>query len=153
MSQEEKRQLILAHAARHRPLDPVQRLSLWAGVVICLLFVVGAWAYTVGSGIRRSMARPMDENLNAVLEAAREFTQTETDPASRDENGLTYQLRNMSARLQVMSEQEKMLNEIAARLAASSTAAGPASATGTERNDLFQAAVTTTKNAQSKTDN
>ncbi len=45
MSSEEKRQLILAHAARRQPLDRLQAFSLWAGIFICVITVALGWVY------------------------------------------------------------------------------------------------------------
>ncbi|GEM_PF-1216192 len=47
MSDSEKRQLILAHAANRRPVDAVQRFSLWTGVIICVLAIGVGWIYTM----------------------------------------------------------------------------------------------------------
>jgi hypothetical protein len=46
LSGEEKHQLILAHAAAREPGDPVQVLSMWAGVlaVACVIAVGWWWA-------------------------------------------------------------------------------------------------------------
>jgi len=47
MSATEKRQLILAHAANRRPVDAVQRFSLWTGVAVCILAIGVGWVYTM----------------------------------------------------------------------------------------------------------
>ncbi|MDF1496731.1 MAG: hypothetical protein P1P90_01585 [Patescibacteria group bacterium] len=47
MSSEEKRQLILAHAAMRQPVDTVQRFSLWTGVIVCVLAIAIGWVYTM----------------------------------------------------------------------------------------------------------
>lgn len=52
MSDEEKRQLIMAHAANRKPTDRVQQFSLVAGVFICALAIGLGWLYSV----RQSMA-------------------------------------------------------------------------------------------------
>lgn len=56
LSSEEKRQLILAHAAERQPVDGVQRLSLWSGVVVCILAIAIGWVYTM----RQSIASAID---------------------------------------------------------------------------------------------
>ncbi len=51
MSSEEKRQLILAHAAERQPVDAVQRFSLWTGVAVCILAITVGWVYTMRQSI------------------------------------------------------------------------------------------------------
>jgi len=50
---EEKHQLILAHAANRQPVVHVQRISLVAGVFICLVVIGFGWLYSV----RKSVAQ------------------------------------------------------------------------------------------------
>lgn len=69
VSKEEKRQLILTHAAARRPMDAVQRAGLWAGVIICLLFVVGVWVSSIGNDVQNILAKPFDTDLQKVLDA------------------------------------------------------------------------------------
>lgn len=52
MSDEEKRRLIMAHAASRKPADRMQQFSLMAGVFICALAIGLGWLYSV----RQSMA-------------------------------------------------------------------------------------------------
>lgn len=52
LSDEEKRQLIMAHAASRKPTDRIQQFSLIAGVFICALAIGLGWLYSV----RQSMA-------------------------------------------------------------------------------------------------
>jgi hypothetical protein len=52
MSDEEKRQLIMAHAANRKPADRVQQFSLIAGVFVCAMAIGLGWLYSV----RQSMA-------------------------------------------------------------------------------------------------
>lgn len=53
LGEEEKRQLILAHAASRQPVDHVQRISLVAGVFICVAVIGIGWLYSV----RKSVAQ------------------------------------------------------------------------------------------------
>lgn len=117
LSSEEKRELILAHAAARRPLDPIQRFSLWSGVAICLLFVVGAWIYTVGSGIKRSVAGPLDPNLQQALDATKKIG----GGASRSGSELQEQLSDVTSQLDAMADQDAIFDQIAADINASST--------------------------------
>lgn len=47
LSGEEKRQLILAHAAAREPGDPVQVLSMWAGVIATAIVIAIGWWWAV----------------------------------------------------------------------------------------------------------
>lgn len=55
LSAEEKHELIKAHAALRSPQDPVQRLTLWAGVLIAMIAIVAGWWYTVGTNVRETI--------------------------------------------------------------------------------------------------
>lgn len=129
LSADEKRQLILAHAAMRRSMDPIQRMSLWAGVVICMAFVIGGWMYTVGSGIKKSLAGPLDPHVQDVVDQTKEFGQdTGRDTAAE----LGEQLQQVTDRLKTISEQQAVLDVMVQQLS-TSTAPG---ATST-RTNLF----------------
>lgn len=75
LSADEKRQLILAHAAMRRSRDPVQMMSVWAGVAVTVLvLVVGYWYATKPSFVEASQ-KPFDEQLAPALEDVSAFTQ------------------------------------------------------------------------------
>lgn len=75
---EEKRRLILAHAEmrQRRTLDPVQRRSLWAGVLVSFAAIVGTWAWigipSYVDAARSSARRPVSPQLAEELEAFRD---------------------------------------------------------------------------------
>jgi hypothetical protein len=119
-SHEEKRRLILAHSAARKPLDPIQRMSLWAGVAICLVFVAGAWAYTVGSGIRRSLASSTDPNLQDVLDSGDEF-RSALSQGTKDGSGLIGDLRRVTNQLTTKLTQDAVVDRVIEQLNASST--------------------------------
>lgn len=74
LSSEEKRQLILAHAAMRRPHDPIQMLSVWAGVVATVaVLVVGYWYATKPSFVEASN-QPFDSELAPALENIKVFS-------------------------------------------------------------------------------
>lgn len=131
LSSEEKRELILAHAAARHPADPVQRISMWAGVAVCIVFVVLAWFSTVGSGIRKSLASPTDPAVQTVMDAGKQVMDATTDTGTQ----LQDRLEEVTAKLQTAAAEQAIVDELAARLAnATST-----SATST-RPDLFRPA-------------
>lgn len=55
LTSEEKRELILAHAAARSPRDPVQQASLFAGVIIALLAIGAGWWATVRIQVQSSV--------------------------------------------------------------------------------------------------
>ena len=70
ISQEEKHQLIRAHVSAHAPQDPLQRVSLWAGVSLSVMMIAVGWWMTVGWNVRHKVAegsaavRAATEKLN-----------------------------------------------------------------------------------------
>jgi len=60
-SAEEKRQMILAHAAMRHPVDRTQALSLWIGVIVCALAIGIGWIYSVRQSIANTFT---DSNVN-----------------------------------------------------------------------------------------
>lgn len=145
LSSEEKRELILAHAAARHPVDPIQRLSVWAGVAVCVVFVVAAWFSTVGSGIRKTLAGPTDPAIVQAMDASKQVM----DSTSFAGNEIQQRFQVVDDQLQAAADHEAVVNALAAQLAASSTVA----ATST-RSDLFRpAAPTSTMRAVSTTTN
>lgn len=128
LSSDEKRQLILAHSAMRRPMDPIQRASLWAGVLVCMLFVVGAWAYTVGSGIKKSAAGPLDPELQDVVDNTKKFADDSSGSGSLGE-----QFKNVTERLNALAEEQAVLDSMIRQLSATTTPAASA-----DRPDLFK---------------
>jgi hypothetical protein len=118
LSSAEKRELILAHAAARRPADPIQRVSLWAGVFVCLTFIVCAWVYTVGSGIQKSLAGPVDPNLQQVKDLTGAFAETAVTEGA---NELKQGFEDIATRLDQLSAEQALLNQMAAELNASSS--------------------------------
>ncbi|HWQ99243.1 MAG TPA: hypothetical protein VN397_00145, partial [Candidatus Methylomirabilis sp.] len=74
LSADEKRELILAHAAARAPQDPLQRISLWTGVTVAVAVIVGGWFMTVGWQVRHTVSqsgddvRKMTDRLNELTE-------------------------------------------------------------------------------------
>lgn len=137
LSSDEKRQLILAHAASRRPMDPVQRMSLWAGVIICTLFIIGGWMYTVGAGIKKSLAGPLDLGLGDVQA---EIGKINSDGDVTGDLGKAF--NDVNAKFKALEDQQKLLDTLAQQLAA------PADVT-TSTNGIFKpksVTATTTKN-------
>ncbi len=80
ISSDEKRGLILAHAATRAPQDPLQRMSFWAGITIAIAVIAGGWWATVGWQVKQSVNRG-GEDLKEVTKRLNEFTeQVDSNP-------------------------------------------------------------------------
>ena len=121
---EEKRALILAHAARHRDVDPVQRWSLALGVGFCVIAVGVGWAYamreTIVHAFDGSAAKTVQE-----LEVAK--------PAGRVADELDTIMREVEVLKAKQSQKLEALQEAERRLG---TAPGAATSS---REELFRA--------------
>lgn len=81
LSSEEKRELILAHARSQSGKDPMQRMTVWGGVMIAMIAVAGGWWWTVGTSVQTTWKKGSPE-LQTMTEALNEFSrslQTETE--------------------------------------------------------------------------
>lgn len=81
LSNEEKRELIRAHAASRAPQDPVQRLSLWAGVVLSVLVIGAGWWMTVGRQVRQAVSQQSMELRKLTSEMDQFVNIVQTSPA------------------------------------------------------------------------
>lgn len=63
LSREEKRQIILAHAAMRQPTDSVQVTSMWVGVAACAVIVAVGWWWAVKPEISRSFEQGLKPAL------------------------------------------------------------------------------------------
>jgi hypothetical protein len=74
---EEKGALIRAHADAREPKDPVQRITLWAGVGIAIIAIGVGWFMTVGYQVKNEFAgsgdelRKLADELDAFTERAK----------------------------------------------------------------------------------
>lgn len=68
ISSEEKHELIRMHAAARAPQDPLQRVSLWAGVTLSVAALAFGWWLTVGQDIRQNAGEGSDEIRRAAAE-------------------------------------------------------------------------------------
>jgi hypothetical protein len=81
LSEAEKHELIRLHVANRAPQDPLQRLSLWAGVSLCVTVLLVGWWFTVGVGVQQAVSTEDAEELRALTEELDRFTeQVETNP-------------------------------------------------------------------------
>ncbi|MBD3281297.1 hypothetical protein GF391_00950 [Candidatus Uhrbacteria bacterium] len=145
LSAEEKRQLILAHAAERRPVDTVQRFSLWTGVLVCVLAITIGWLYTM----RQSIAGAIQ--TDSLAEEAMDYGELKQ---SLDQN-----IGKMVEEIDALQEQnllefQQQAQEFQAASGASASAASgtrSASSTGSDvRSDLFQPGDDTDKDNSEK---
>jgi len=81
LNDEEKRQLILAHAASRASKDPVQRATMWAGMFVALAVIVGGWWMSVGGRIQQGVSNTGEKDWKAMGEQLDTFTERlRTDP-------------------------------------------------------------------------
>lgn len=80
LSDEEKRQLILAHASVRAPKDPVQRATMWAGMFVALAVIFGGWWLSVGRNIQKGVEGGDRKDWKAMEDRLDQFTdQLRTD--------------------------------------------------------------------------
>lgn len=141
MSGEEKRELILAHAAMRRTRDPVQLASLWIGVAATFLVVIGCWAWAFAPGALKAFKEPMPE-VQEFMQGLSSTTKAmqEAQPMN---HSLTQQLHDAAERLEKLQQQvsstDAALDRVAGQLNASSTT----STARVPRPDVFQASSST----------
>lgn len=117
LSDEEKRQLIMAHAASRKPVDHVQRVSLVAGVLICALAIGAGWLYSV----RMSMAEVFPKTDQASS------AETAAEARLRYQQDIKDGTQSIIQEIEKI-EREEILPSIKSAMMATST---PASATST----------------------
>lgn len=119
LSREEKRQIILAHAAARQPADRVQVTSMWLGVAACAAVVAVGWWWAVKPVISRSFDRGLGSAMAESSQTATELGKTLDGLA---ENRASGSLPDQAA---LQSRVERGLAEtLSGQVAGSSTGAG-----------------------------
>lgn len=144
---EEKRQLILAHAAMRTPHDPVQLRSAWAGVAIAVIVIAAGWWWASGSIVVSSVNKigpEMAQTLNGAPKVL--------DPAGQIGKDFNFSdaIKQASDKLQVLEVQATTRQQTLDRMAALVNA----TTTSSTRQNLFQpmpAATTTTSSTTTLT--
>lgn len=75
LSSEEKRELILAHARSQSAKDPMQRMTVWGGVLISLGALAFGWWWTVGTSIQTTWRKGSPE-FQAMTDSLNEFSKS-----------------------------------------------------------------------------
>ncbi len=73
LSSEEKRELILAHSRSQTGKDPLQRMTVWGGVMIVISGIAVGWWWTVGTGIQMTARKGLPE-YQEITKKLDEFT-------------------------------------------------------------------------------
>lgn len=102
---DEKRELILAHAAMRRPHDPVQLASLWAGVAATFVVIVLAWWWASKPGYLRAFASPARRELRLFKQETAQFGNVVQSMSSEKIDELMHDLANAATRLDALSTQ------------------------------------------------
>lgn len=104
LSREEKRQIILAHANMRQPHDPVQMMSMWAGVLTCLVVVAVGWWWTVRPEIGRQIENTVKPAMAQVSSGVQDMRASigEISPG-----GLTQPLKEVDAKVKQLRDQTK----------------------------------------------
>ncbi|MBU0540392.1 hypothetical protein KKD88_02545 [Patescibacteria group bacterium] len=119
LSLDEKRELILAHTRARRPLDATQKVSMWAGVIVCSVFVALFWLYATNDGITRALAEPRDETVTAVLKSGAEITDV-LDSGGEQFKEINSEIETVVGQLEAKLQEEAILEQIGSRLKDSS---------------------------------
>jgi hypothetical protein len=136
MSSEEKRQLILAHAAMRAPRrDPLQMLSVWAGVMVTLVVVFVGWWWAATPSYVDALKDP-DPSFQPMYDELKILTERmKTLPAQTKDLDLLKDSDELGAGAQDAKQQA--INVLSGTLNATTTSVGG-------RTDLFKPPVNTT---------
>ena len=119
-SPEEKRHLILAHAAQRTARDPMQILSMWAGVLALFIVIVGAWGYATIPGIVQTASQPLPDQFTGVVSTV--FDQfkinASTTTPTQTINEATDRIHTLRSQI---DEQQAVIDALREQFTASST--------------------------------
>lgn len=104
---DEKRGLILAHAAMRSASDPQQIVSVWAGAIAAFAVILVAWWWLAKPAYTELFARPSDPDVLEAKRMAAEFgahTSQELETASKRLRDLESQVTRNQNTLDVMAK-------------------------------------------------
>ncbi len=133
LSAEEKRQLILAHAAQREPVDNVQRFSLWMGVIVCVLAITVGWVYSMRqtiAGAITSQNQSAEESID--YDKIKDSLNTNIDKMVNEIDHI-----QDNQLLELQKQAVVMKSQMEAESSTSSAAATSSEETLNSRNDLF----------------
>lgn len=142
VSPDEKRELILAHAAMRRPHDPVQLLSLWAGVAATFIVIVGAWWWSSKPEYLRVFSTPFLSGFEPAVQDAKTFGKTVTNITADRTESLRSQLEKTAARLDELDRQSRRdqgaVTRMTSLIESASAATTGTAVTATTTKEIFQ---------------
>ncbi len=128
MRGDEKRQLILAHAAMRDAHDPIQAMTVWAGVAVAAFVVALGWWWTVGSTVfdpLKNLSSSAHGSVASVVQAA------QAQDVTVQSNDVADTLNAAQSKLEALQTQTDAQQTALDRMAAI------VSATDTTRGDIF----------------
>lgn len=142
-----KRELIRAHAAMRRPYDPVQMLSVWAGVLATFAVIVGTWWWASEPGLMHAWRTPWTVGFEPAVEGAKNFQESVSHSTDEQAQALSADLQRVSDRLNALDAQNKTsqhsLQKIADLIQADASSTSGTSAVPAVAHPLFRSASTT----------
>ena len=135
VSAEDKRRMIMAHAVMRPTRDPVQLMSMWAGVMVAVMAVGLGWWWSVGASIAQTWSSgTVSKTFNAFA------------PDTQTQSQMQRELEQTSQRLDAMRAQaaaeQDQLNVL--QPSATSTSNGRPGIFAPPPNDTSGTTVTTT---------
>jgi hypothetical protein len=141
-----KRELIRAHAAMRQPHDPIQMLSVWAGVLATFVVIAGAWWWSMSPGIAGSLKAPWTTGFETTIQQSQLLTTKTKDYTANQAKSLTNDLSTVSARLGALDKQQQTSQDSLQRMATlinSSVTSASAGVVTTSVRPLFRTAPAT----------
>ena len=132
-SDHEKRELILAHSAMRRAKDPVQLMSVWAGVAASAVVVVIAWAWVFVPSLVNTLRGPLDPGTRALLHSAN-AAQEHASTYDLDQTELGKQIQQATADVDELTRKAELQ---AQALQVMASAIEGATSSTESRSDLF----------------
>lgn len=129
VSPDEKRELILAHASMRRPHDPVQLLSVWAGVAATFVVIVGAWWWSTKPEYLRIFSTPLTSGLEPMVQDAKDLGSDISDISSKRASSLSQELEKAAARLDALDRESRLKQGAVTRMTSLIEAASAATST------------------------
>jgi hypothetical protein len=123
---EEKRELILAHAAmRQKANDPVQVMTLWIGVAVTMLVVVAGWVWALSPALSKAFRQPLDQGSQTVLNEIKKGNDASPAKQQLEKSDFPKILEQTTAALQNLNAQavqeQQALDALAAAVNSTST--------------------------------
>ncbi len=112
-----KRELIRAHAAMRQPHDPIQMLSVWAGVIATFVVIAGSWWWAMKPGIVGSLQSPWTAGFESTIKESQALTDKTKDYSTNQAKSLTNDLQNVSAKLGALDKQQQTSQDSLQRMA------------------------------------